>query len=196
MNAPRAPRLAQALLRRFVKSRYSECFEGDLLEELAAGRTNLWYWRQVGFALCVQGCFVARQQMVAFVAATAFFMLALWAIAPATYPLMDWARTEPLRTVVLLGWLTGVPLVLGVIAGATERRRRIPAILLGAAIAYLTPVTGPFDSAVCDLCVGPGSTSVPTTALWLAPLGSALLAGFGAWLAGRFRPAATERAFR
>jgi hypothetical protein len=196
MNAPRAPRFAQALLRRFVKSRYSECLEGDLLEELAAGRTNFWYWRQVGCALYVQGRFMARQQMVAFVAATAFFMLALWAIAPATYPVMDWARTEPLRTLVLLGWLTGVPVVLGVIAGATERRRRISAILLGAAIAYMTPVTRPFDSAVCDLCVGPGSTSVPTTALLLAPFGSALLAGFGAWMAGRFRHAATEEPLR
>jgi hypothetical protein len=195
MNAPRAPRFAQALLRRFVKSRHSECLEGDLLEELAAGRTNLWYWRQVGFALYVQGCVVARQQLVAIIAATAFFMLALWAVAPATYPVMDWARTEPLRTMVLLGWLTGVPLVLGVIAGATERRRRITAILLGAAIAYLTPVTRPFDFALCDLCVGPGSTSVPTTVLWLAPLASALLAGFGAWMAGRFRHAASAGAF-
>jgi hypothetical protein len=189
MNAPRAPRFAQALLRRFVKSRHSESLEGDLLEELAAGRTNFWYWRQVGFALYAQGHCMARQQRVTFVAAIAFFLLALWIIAPATYPVMDWTHTEPLRTFVLLGWLAGVPLVLGVIAGATGRSRHISAILLGATIAYLTPVTRPFDSAVCDLCVGPGSTSVPTTALLLAPLGSALLAGFGAWMAGRFRHA-------
>jgi hypothetical protein len=180
------------LLRRFVKSRHRESLEGDLLEELAAGRTNFWYWRQVGFALCAQGRFMAHQQMVTFAAATGFFLLALWVIAPATYPVMDWTHTEPLRTFVLLGWLTGVPLVLGVIAGATERSRRISAILLGAAIAYLTPVTRPFDSAVCDLCVGPGSTTLPTTALFLASLGSALLAGFGAWIAGRFRHAARE----
>jgi hypothetical protein len=184
------PRLAQALLRRFVKSRYSESLEGDLLEDFAAGRTSTWYWRQVGAALYAQGHLMARQRMVAFFAATAFFLLALWIIAPATYPVMDWTRTEPLRTVVLLGWLAGVPLVLGVIAGATERSRRIGAILLGAATAYLTPVTRPFDFAVCDLCVGPGSASVPTTVLLLAPVGSALLAGLGAWLAARFRHAA------
>lgn len=187
MNVPRAPRFARALLLRFVKSRYVESLEGDLLEELAAGRTNLWYWWQVGLALHAQVRVRARQQMAIFLVATAFFVLALWAIAPATYPVMGWARTEPLRILVLLGWLMGVPLALGVIAGATEISRRIGAIVLGAALAYLTPVARPFDFAVCDLCVGPGSTSTPTTALLLAPFGSALLAGLGAWMVGRFR---------
>src|SRR5512147_630395 len=62
MNSGHAPRLAQALLRRFVKAGYAESLEGDLLEELAAGRTKLWYWRQVAFALYEQGQCMARTQ--------------------------------------------------------------------------------------------------------------------------------------
>lgn len=162
-----------------------------MLEEFAAGRTTLWYWRQVGCALYERACSVARQQAATFLAATLFFVVALWVIAPATYPVMGWARTlEPLRVVVLLGWLAGVPFVLGAVAGAAERRKRIGAILLGAALAYLTPVTLPFTSAVCDLCARPVDAATPDTILFLTPLGSALLAGLGAWVFGRFHPAA------
>jgi hypothetical protein len=193
VSPPRTPRLAQALLRCIVNTRYRESLEGDLLEELASGRTPFWYWRQVLCAIREQVRLAAREQAVTLVAVTAFFLVALWVIAPATYPVMSWARTtEPLRVVALLGWLTGVPLLLGGIAGVTQRRRHIGAILLGAGIAYLTPVIQPFESAVCDLCAGPGSAIVPATALFLTPPGSALLAGLGAWVAVRFRHTAMQ----
>jgi hypothetical protein len=188
-----APRLARVLLRCVVHTRYGESLEGDLMEELAAGRSALWLWRQVLSAVLERARMVARQQTATLVLATVFFLVALWIIAPATYPVMSWARTtEPLRILVLLGWLVGIPLLLGGIAGAAERRQRIGAILLGAGLAYLTPVSRPFDTAVCDLCVGPGGTIVPATALFLTPFGAALLAGLGAWIVMRLRPSVRE----
>ncbi|MEO8313473.1 MAG: hypothetical protein ABI645_01650 [Pseudomonadota bacterium] len=189
------PRFARLLLR-CTSAQYRESLEGDLMEEFATGRSAFWYWLQTLCALYEQARSIVRQQMSTFLAATIFFFLALWAIAPATHPVMGWVRAEPLRTLVLLGWLIGVPLLLGGIAGATQRRRRIGAILLGAGLAWLTPVTQPFDSAVCDLCAGPNSATIPSTALFMAPLGSALLAGLGAWIVGRFRNAQLQEQLR
>lgn len=194
MNERQPPHLAVFLLRRAATSRYGDSLEGDLLEEFCAGRSRLWYWRQVAAALRHHLLRVFRQQAGAFVATTAFFMLALWTIAPATFPVMNWAHpAEPLRSLTLLGWLVAVPLLLGAIAGAAERRRRVGTILLAAGVAYLTPVTLPLDSAVCDLCAGPGSTVMPTAAAVMTPLGFALLAGAGAWTMSRLRrPASAE----
>jgi hypothetical protein len=186
MNARHPPRLARTLLQRCCGGRFHESLEGDLLEEFAAGRSSAWYWRQVACAIQQHLRNVARQQMVTFAAATLFFIFALWLIAPATYPVVGWARTlEPMRALVLLGWLAGIPFILGGMAGAAERRQRAGAILLGAALAYLTPVTLPFTTAVCDLCSHPAGAALPDSILLLTPFGSALLAGLGAWLVGR-----------
>lgn len=193
MKVRRAPRIAQALLHLCVGGRYGEDLEGDLLEEFAAGRSAFWFWRQVGYALHERACVVAQQQFAPFVAATGFFLVSLWAIAPATYPVMSWAHTlEPLRILVLLGWLAGVPFVLGGIAGVAERRRRSGAILLAAGLVWMTPVTLPFHSAVCDLCARPVSVATPGAIQWLTPLASALLAGFGAWVVGRAHRTASQ----
>lgn len=183
MKPRRVPPLAQILLRRFG-GRYSESLEGDMLEEFAAGRDALWCWRQVAGAILAHARSVVRQRLIPFVAAAMFFVVTLWTIAPVTTPIMNWAHSsEPLRLLVQLAWLTGVPFLLGGFAGAMERSRRVGAILLGAALAYMTPVTTPFDSAVCDLCVGPGSAVIPDAIHWLTPFGSTLLVGLGAWIA-------------
>jgi hypothetical protein len=193
MSGRRAPWLALALLRCVATAPFTESLEGDLLEEFAAGRSSLWFWRQVFCALGERALSLMRQQAAILLAVTAFFVLALWAIAPATYPVMGWARAaEPLRPLVLLGWLMGVPFLLGGIAGAAQKIRRFGAILLGAGLAYLTPVTEPFEFMVCDLCSAPDSNSTPTAALFMTPLGSALLAGLGAWVFGRFRHSAAQ----
>jgi hypothetical protein len=184
MNPRRVPWLALALLRRFG-GRYSESLEGDMHEELAAGRSAFWCWQQVARTMMVYASTSVRQRLVSFAAAALFFAAALWSIAPATAPVMDWARGfESLRLLVQLGWLAGVPFLLGGLAGSA-RRHRVGAILLGAGLAYMTPITTPFDSAVCDLCVGPGSAVIPGAVRWLTPFGSALLAGLGAWIATR-----------
>jgi len=185
MNARRAPPLAVALLRRFG-GRYSESLAGDLLEEFAAGRSILWCWQQAAGAVFVHARSVMHRRLVACIAATLFFMAALWSIAPATAPVMGWARSlESLHLLIQLGWLAGVPLLLGGLVGAADRSRRAGAILLGAGIAYMTPIATPFGSAVCDLCVGPGATVIPGAIRWLTLFGSALLAGLGAWIAAR-----------
>ena len=181
MNTRRVPPLALALLRHFG-GRYSESLEGDLLEEFAAGRSAFWCWRQTAGALFVHARSEFRQRLVACIAVALFFMAALWSIAPATAPVMGWARSlEPLHLLIQFGWLAGVPLLLGGLAGG--RSRRIGAVLLGAAIAYMTPIATPFDSAVCDLCMGPGTAVIPDAIQWATPFGSALLAGLGAWIA-------------
>lgn len=185
MKPRQVPSLALTLLHRFG-GRYSESLEGDLLEEFATGRSLFWCWHQVGAALVAHAGSTLRQQLIPFIAAALFFTVALWSIAPATAPVMDWARAlEPLRLLIQLGWLAGVPFLLGALAGAAERSRRVGAVLLGAGFAYMTPVTTPFDSAVCDLCVGPGNTAIPDAIRWLTPFTSALLAGLGAWITAR-----------
>ena len=193
MTFRRTPPLATALLRSLAAARYRDELEGDLLEEWAAGRSASWYWRQVMHALCEHACLIVRQQIITCLAAAAFFFGALWVIAPLTYPVMDWARaTEPLRVLVLLAWLAGVPVILGSVAGAAERSRRVGAILLGAAFAYLTPVTSPFNFAVCDLCASP-SGSTPASMLYLTSVGSALFAGLGAWAVRKLHPTFQEK---
>lgn len=187
MNTPRPPRLAHALLRH-LRGPFHESLEGDLLEEFATGRSGLWFWHQVGCAYQVRAWQVVREQTPAFLAATLFFLFALWAIAPATYPVMGWARLAgTLDGLVLLVWLAGVPLLLGGIAGtAAQRRRCTGAILLAAACAWLTPLTLPFTTAACDLCSRTEEPAAPNAWLQLlTPFGSALLAGAGAWIAGR-----------
>jgi hypothetical protein len=185
MSTRHPPRLARALLRH-LGGRFGDSLEGDLLEEFAAGRTRLWFCHQVGCALYERMCLLARQQAMTFLAATVFFLLALWAIAPASYPVMGWARAAgSLDTIVLLAWLAGVPMILGATVATAQRRRCTGAILLAAACAYLTPLTLPFTTAACDLCSRSEGSAASGTLLLLTPAGSALLAGLGAWLAGR-----------
>lgn len=187
MNTRRPPRLAHALLRR-LRGPFHESLEGDVLEEFATGRTRLWFWQQVGCAVHQRMWQVVREQTPAFLAAITFFLLALWAIAPATYPVMGWARMAgALDVLVLLAWLAGVPLLLGGVAGtAAQRKRCTGAILLAAACAYLTPLTLPFTTAACDLCSRTEEPAAPNAWLQLlTPFGSALLAGTGAWITSR-----------
>ncbi len=194
MKVRQAPRLALAVMRHFVAGPYKESLEGDLLEEFAAGRSVFWLWRQLMWALYERACFIARQQAATFLVATLFFFVALWAVAPATYSVMGWAReVEPLSTLVLLVWLSGVPFVLGGIAGVAERRNRIGAILLGAGVAYLAPVTLPFTFAACDLCNKPFDTTIPRAVQLLTPFCSAMFAGLGAWIVGKHLPAPSKR---
>ena len=188
MIARPVPPLAQALLRCFLKKRYGEALEGDLFEGLAGGCSTVWYWRQVGAALWEHLLFVVRRETATFCAATLFFLLALWTIAPMTYLIIDWAHASDTSRMVLLGWLTGVPFVLGAIAGTAERRRRSAAILLGAIVAYLTPLTAPFESAVCDLCAVPSGTALFAAVPLLASFCSALIVGIGLRVAWRFHP--------
>lgn len=185
MSTRHPPWVARALLRH-LGGRFGDSLEGDLLEEFAAGRTRLWFCYQVGCALYERMCLLARQQAMVFLAATVFFLLALWAIAPASYPVMGWARAVgSLDTFVLLLWLTGVPMTLGAAAAIAQRRRCAGAILLAATCAYLTPLTLPFTTAACDLCLRSDEDATSGALLLLTPVGSALLAGLGAWLAGR-----------
>jgi len=180
----RPPRIAQALLRS-LGGRYAESLEGDLLEEFAAGRTRLWFWYQVTCALYEQAWRTVRRQAMTFAAAFTFFLLALWAIAPVTYPVMRWARTLESDFLVLVAWLAGVPFVLGSVAGTTQRRRFTGAILLAGTCAYLTPLTQPFTLAACDLCTRSQPSTAPGAVLLLTPFASALLIGLGAWVAAR-----------
>lgn len=184
MNLRHPPRIAQALLRS-VGGRHAESLEGDLLEEFTAGRTRLWFWYQVVCALYEHAWRTVRRQALTFAAAFTFFLLALWAIAPVTYPVMRWARTLESDFLVLVAWLAGVPFILGSVAGTTERRRFTGAILLAGACAYLTPLTQPFTYAACDLCTRSQQSSAPGAVPLLTPFASALLIGLGAWIAAR-----------
>jgi hypothetical protein len=189
VNRRRPPWAAQALLRQ-LRGRYSESLEGDLLEEFAAGRTGLWYCRQVLSALYERAYRVIRQQAATALAAALFFAVSLWLIAPATWRIMGWARSlDSLQFLVLLAWLTGVPLVLGGVAGLAARHKRSGAILLGAALVYFTPLTLPFTFAACDLCTRSEEPVASGAIQLLTPIVSALLAGIGAWAVTRF-PAA------
>jgi hypothetical protein len=118
--------------------------------------------------------------------ATAFFMLVLWLVAPFTFPVMGWAGSlESIGLVVVIAWLVGIPLVLGGVAGAAERRRRTGVVLLAAGIAYLTPLSLPFNIALCDVCSRPVADGSNGVVRVLTPIGAALLAAVGAWVAGR-----------
>jgi hypothetical protein len=185
MNTRHPPWVARALLRH-LGGRFGDSLEGDLLEEFSAGRTRLWFCHQVGCALYARMCHVARRQLRPFLAATVFFLVALGTIAPASYPVMGWARaTGSFDTLVLLAWLAGVPTILGAAAATAQRKRCTGTILLASACAYLTPLTLPFTTAACDLCSRSEENIASGTMLLLTPAGSALLAGLGAWLAGR-----------
>ena len=52
MNSPGPPRLATALLRRFLPG--NEPLAGDLLERFEASRSRLWFWREVIAAIVIQ----------------------------------------------------------------------------------------------------------------------------------------------
>jgi len=52
MKASEPPRVALALLRRFVPD--NEPLAGDLVEGFAAGRSRLWFWREVLVAVAIR----------------------------------------------------------------------------------------------------------------------------------------------
>ena len=47
------PRLAVWLLESFGSPRYRDSLLGDLIEQRRAGRSGLWCWKQVAYALCL-----------------------------------------------------------------------------------------------------------------------------------------------
>lgn len=59
MTGPDPPRLAAALLRRFLHD--NEPLVGDLLERFAVSRSRLWFWRQVLTAIVIRA-FQRRDQ--------------------------------------------------------------------------------------------------------------------------------------
>jgi hypothetical protein len=109
---------------------------------------------------------------------------------------MGWAGSlESIGVLVVIAWLVGVPLVLGGVAGAA-RRRRIGVVLFAAGIAYITPVSLPFNIALCDVCSRPAADGSSGAVRLLTPIGAALLAAMGAWLAGRLPLVARREASR
>lgn len=51
MDEPMPPRLALWLIRHFAAAKYRESLAGDLIEQVAGGRSAAWCWRQVMIAL-------------------------------------------------------------------------------------------------------------------------------------------------
>lgn len=191
MTVRRPPPAAEFLLLHLARSCYREGLAGDLAEEFAAGRSAFWYWRQVCGALHEHARHLVRRHALPLLAATAFFILVLSFVAPVTYPVMGWAGSlESVGALVVVAWLVGIPLVLGGVAGGAERRRRIGVVLLAAGIAYITPVSLPFNIALCDVCSRPAVDGSSGAVRVLTPVGAALLAGMGAWIAGRLHSVA------
>jgi hypothetical protein len=56
------PALATKLLESLVAERTSEALLGDLIEQYAAGRSRLWYWRQVLQALAISAGHEVRRR--------------------------------------------------------------------------------------------------------------------------------------
>jgi hypothetical protein len=84
MTASHPPRLATWLLRRFVTGEQHEALIGDLVEEFRAGRSPLWYWRQVLVAIVENSWKEIRTHKVLALRALAltfFLHNALWIIA-------------------------------------------------------------------------------------------------------------------
>lgn len=83
-----APPLAVWLISRFAPARHREALLGDLSEQLAAGRSSLWYWRQTFAAVCSVHWPVSRPLLTALKAA----LLALGLIVMGAGTL-SWAQT-------------------------------------------------------------------------------------------------------
>ena len=193
MSAPPPPRLALLLMHRFYRGPFSDSLEGDLHEQWSAGRGRLWLWRQVGGALLAQGASgVLRQRLAALVALSLYFLLTLAAIAPATAPVVAWAigtigpDHDELQLLAVTSWLAGIPLMLGAFAGTVNNWKPVGMVVVATLLAYLTPATLPFQSALCVLCKRPSPALLPGSALLITPIASALVAGLGAWTAGSF----------
>jgi hypothetical protein len=196
MNLRRPPPAAELLLLKLARASYREGLAGDLAEEFAAGRSAFWYWRQVGGAVREHANHLTRRHVLPLLAATTFFVLVLSFVAPVTFPVMGWAGSlESIGVLVVIAWLVGIPLLLGGVAGAAQRRR-IGVVLLAAGIAYITPVSLPFNIALCDVCSRPAADGSSGAVRVLTPIGAALLAGMGAWLAGRLHRVERRRATR
>jgi len=60
---PRPPPIFATWLLQHVANRYQrDALIGDLIEEYGAGRSQAWYWRQVGLALLASGCEALRRR--------------------------------------------------------------------------------------------------------------------------------------
>lgn len=196
MKFRRPPPVAEFLLQHLARPSYREGLAGDLAEEFSAGRSAFWYWRQVLGALREHASHLSRRHVLPLLMATTFFIFVLSFVAPVTYPVMGWAGSlESIGVLVVIAWLVGVPLVLGGVAGAAQRRR-IGVVLFAAGIAYITPVSLPFNIALCDVCSRPAADGSSGAVRLLTPIGAALLAAMGAWLAGRLPLAARREASR
>ena len=62
MKPTNPPALATKLLESLVAERTSEALLGDLIEQYAAGRSRLWYWRQVLQALAISAGHEVRRR--------------------------------------------------------------------------------------------------------------------------------------
>jgi hypothetical protein len=76
MSATRAPWLAAWMLEHLVPGDRNEALEGDLLEELCAGRSSNWYWRQMFGSIAAAWRSEIADHRSALVFATVWSMLA------------------------------------------------------------------------------------------------------------------------
>jgi hypothetical protein len=94
------PKLAQFLLKHLARGSYPESLQGDLMEEWHAGRSALWYWRQVSIALALTG--IQSLRVLAFPVALA--VAVLFGVSAATqlptHSVIGWARSLEHHTVV------------------------------------------------------------------------------------------------
>ena len=103
-------RLAAALLERIARRRYAEAIAGDLLEELRAGRTNAWFWRELLQVIVMQGVSAARTVAGPVVFSLAWSLLypvwqGIWWRSPLARGVFDrWSRLDwPASALLLLG---------------------------------------------------------------------------------------------
>jgi hypothetical protein len=140
VTVSRAPRLALLLLQ---NAGCDETFIGDLLEEHAAGRSRLWFWRQTVLALVAALLYQSREHPIlllralttAWVIGTGLFFVAAAVVTGATdllrtvIPLQIYMQLQLyLVTVMLLGFGTSV--VNAWIVAMLHAPVRVPATLV------------------------------------------------------------------
>jgi hypothetical protein len=186
MTPRKPPALAQALLEQVDPG--NEALHGDLLEEFAAGRSRLWYWRQVLAAAGVAAIRPVRTDGIAglepaVLGVTMLVLLGFYVVfvVNVTAWLLRVEGVEIIRRMpaLLTDWLAAMPLlallagaVLGRIIGRGADHHRIVRIVafgaatMGCAVATLQIVTG----VVPSLFMPDLYQQVGTTALFIAGL--------------------------